>query len=238
MIHFYDMKQNKLLYPLYTFIGITILIATYYLYTQTPREKEPISSKASPTMSFFVTSVNPGKGGNLGGLAGADAYCTTLAESEGMKGKEWHAYLSIQASGTEKTINARDRIGNGPWYNYKGELIATNITNLHSENTITKATALTEKGGVISGRGDTVNIHDILTGSNDQGTLVATSTDTTCRNWTSGDTGSAFVGHHDRIGVNESAAMKSWNSSHLTRGCSLEALKSTGGAGLFYCFAK
>ncbi len=231
------MKQNKISYNLYILIGITIIAVVYYILT-VKTDGEMSVSNETPSMSFFITSANPGKGADLGGLAGADMYCKTLAENSGVKGKEWRAYLSTTASETEKSVNARDRIGNGPWYNYKGELIASNLDELHSENAITKATALTEKGEVVSGRGDTVNVHDILTGSDDKGMLVATTTDTTCNNWTSSDKGSAYVGHHDRIGLNESAPMKSWNSSHLTRGCSLEALKSTGGGGLFYCFAK
>lgn len=230
------MKKNKLSRNIYVWVGIIILASGYYIYTSNSGKSLKNSSDSS-SMSFFITSVNPGKGADLGGLVGADMYCKTLAENSGIKGKEWRAYLSITARETEKSVNARDRIGNGPWYNYKGELIASNLDELHSVNAITKATALTEKGEVVSGRGDDVNVHDILTGSNDMGMLVATSTDTTCNNWTSSDKGSAYVGHHDRIGINDSAPMKSWNSSHLTRGCSLEALKSSGGGGLFYCFA-
>ncbi len=230
------MKQNKISYSLYALIGILSIAVGYYIYTTSTKEK--VTSGASPSMSFFITSANPGSGANLGGLAGADMYCKTLAERSGLTGKEWRAYLSTTASGSQKAVNARDRIGNGPWYNYKGELVASNLEELHSENKITKITALTEKGEIVSGRGDAVNVHDILTGSNDKGMLVATSTDTTCSNWTSSDKGSAYVGHHDRIGINDSQAMKSWNSSHLSRGCSLEGLKSTGGGGLFYCFAQ
>lgn len=166
------------------------------------------------------------------------AYCTNLAEAAGVTDKEWRAYLSTKTHNGVPGVNARDRIGNGPWYNYNGDLVASTLEELHGTNAINKTTALTEKGTIVSGRGDEVNSHDILTGSNDQGMLVATSTDTTCANWTSSGTGSAYVGHHDRIGINESAPMKSWNSSHLTRGCSQENLKSTGGAGLYYCFAK
>lgn len=189
----------------------------------------------SDKMSFFITSVNPGQGGNLGGLAGADAYCAQLAESVGVRGRTWRAYLSTQG---DDAVNAKDRIGNGPWHNAKGELIANNLDELHGANFLNKQTALNEKGQIVLGRGDTPNEHDILTGSTNMGLAIATSTDTTCNNWTSSDAGSAYVGHHDRIGINDSAPMKSWNSSHLTRGCSVEAFKTTGGAGLYYCFAK
>lgn len=198
---------------------------------------KPSSTKPSPKMSFFITSKNAGMGGNLGGLEGADAYCKMLATNAGITDKTWKAYLSTQSKNGVLGVNARDRIGNGPWYNYNGELIATDLNDLHGINKLTKQTALTENGEIVFGRGDSLNVHDILTGSNELGMSVATSTDTTCNNWTSGDSGSAYVGHHDRIGINDSAPMKSWNSSHLTRGCSLPALRSTGGAGLFYCFA-
>lgn len=182
------------------------------------------------TMSFFVTSANPGKGGDLGGLAGADAYCNTLATTSGSTGKTWKAYLSTDAE------NAKDRIGAGPWYNAKGEKIADDVATLHSDkNNLTKQTALNEKGEVINGRGDTPNRHDILTGSKADGTAAPE----TCGNWTlSGTDGAAIVGHSDRTGLNDSAEAKSWNSSHATRGgCTQEAFKGTGGDGLFYCFA-
>lgn len=181
-------------------------------------------------MSFFVTGKNPGKGGDLGGLEGADAYCGTLAEAAGTAGKTWKAYLSTD------TVNARDRIGSGPWYNAKGEKIADDVASLHGDgNNLTKQTALDERGNVINGRGDTPNRHDILTGSLPDGTAAPE----TCGNWTMGGTeGAAVVGHSDRTGLDESAAAKSWNSSHKTRGgCSLEAFAGTGGDGLFYCFA-
>ncbi|MGB3502289.1 MAG: hypothetical protein WBA44_11740 [Mesorhizobium sp.] len=182
------------------------------------------------SMSFFVTSANPGKGGDLGGLAGADAYCDQLATAAGSTGKTWKAYLSTDAE------DAKDRIGAGPWVNAKGVKLADDVASLHSDaNNLTKDTALDEKGEVISGRGDTPNRHDILTGSNADGTKAAE----TCGNWTmSGADGAAIVGHHDRVGIDDSAPMKSWNHSHATRGgCSMEAFKSTGGDGLFYCFA-
>lgn len=180
-------------------------------------------------MSFFVTSANPGKGGDLGGLAGADAYCNQLATAGNSTGKTWKAYLSTDAE------NAKDRIGSGPWYNAKGEKIADDVASLHSDaNNLTKQTALDEKGAVINGRGDTPNRHDILTGTLPDGTAA---TDT-CGNWTIGGTDSkAIVGHSDRTGLDDSAPAKSWNSSHPTRGCSQEAFKGTGGDGLFYCFA-
>ncbi|ESY95662.1 hypothetical protein [Mesorhizobium sp. LNHC209A00] len=182
-------------------------------------------------MSFFVTSVGSGKGADLGGLKGADAYCASLAEAAGVTGKTWHAYLSTSAE------DARDRIGKGPWFNAKDTKIADDIASLHGDaNGITKQTALNEKGETVNGRGDTPNRHDMLTGSKPDGTRIA---DQTCGDWTmSGSEGAAMMGHHDRTGLDDSAAAKSWNSSHASRGgCSQEALKGTGGDGLFYCFA-
>lgn len=180
------------------------------------------------SMSFFITSQNPGQGANFGGLAGADAHCTALAEAAGITGKTWRAYLSTSAE------NARDRIGAGPWHNAKGELIAQSVADLHGPgNPINKVTALDERGNQINGRGDTPNRHDILTGSLPDGTAA----EQTCNDWTNGGEGSAIVGHHDRIGLNDSAEAKSWNASHPSRGCSLEALRGTGGDGLLYCFA-
>lgn len=182
-------------------------------------------------MSFFVTSVGSGKGADLGGLKGADAHCASLAEAAGVTGKTWHAYLSTSGE------DARDRIGKGPWFNVKGEKIADDVASLHGDaNGITKQTALNEKGEVVNGRGDTPNRHDMLTGSKPDGTRIA---DQTCGDWTmSGAEGVAMMGHHDRTGLDDSAAAKSWNSSHASRGgCSQEALKGTGGDGLFYCFA-
>lgn len=182
-------------------------------------------------MSFFVTSVGLGKGADLGGLKGADAHCASLAEAAGVTGKTWHAYLSTGDT------DARDRIGKGPWFNAKGEKIADDVASLHSDgNNLTKQTALDEKGEVINGRGDKPNRHDILTGSKPDGTRIA---DQTCGDWTLGGAeGAAMMGHSDRVGLDDSAAAKSWNSSHASRGgCSQEALKGTGGDGLFYCFA-
>jgi hypothetical protein len=182
------------------------------------------------TMSFFVTSVGLGNGADLGGLEGADAHCASLAEAAGVTGRTWAAYLS--ASG----VDARDRIGSGPWHNAKGVKIADDVAGLHGEgNAISKETALDESGNQVNGRGDEPNRHDILTGSNADGTAAAE----TCGDWTlSGAEGAAIVGHHDRMGLNDSAEAKSWNTSHPSRGgCSQAALQGTGGDGLFYCFA-
>jgi hypothetical protein len=190
-------------------------------------------------MTFFITSTGGGKGADFGGLAGADRHCQTLAEAAGTAGKTWRAYLSTQAEGGSAAVNARDRIGNGPWQNAKGVVIAKSVAELHGENNLNKQTALTEKGEVINGRGDSPNTHDILTGSQPDGTAFGAGEDRTCGNWTKGGAvGAAMVGHHDRMGLNDQPPAKSWNSSHPSRGgCSLDALKGTGGAGLIYCFA-
>ena len=189
-------------------------------------------------VTFFVTSTGKGDGANLGGLDGADAHCAALAKAAGATKTNWRAYLSTTAPGGEAGINARDRIGKGPWQNAKGTVIATSVDDLHSaSNKIDKQTALSEKGELISGRGDGVNMHDILTGSDPQGMFSTAGGDTTCGNWTKNGDGSAIVGHHDRVGLKDSRHMKSWNSSHGSRGCSQDTLKSTGGAGLLYCFA-
>ncbi|MEJ8571316.1 hypothetical protein [Microbaculum marinum] len=185
------------------------------------------ASAQDTSMSFFITSTGPGNGADLGGLEGADAYCLQLAEAAGAGAKTWRAYLSTSDT------DARDRIGSGPWYNAKGDLIAEDGASLHANPNITKQTALTETGEPVNGRGDTPNRHDILTGSSADGTR----TEQTCENWTSSSDGSAIVGHHDRMGLRDDAPSKSWNSSHPTRGCSQEALQGTGGDGLFYCFA-
>lgn len=189
-------------------------------------------------MTFFVTSVGSGKGADLGGLQGADAHCAELAKAAGSAKTNWHAYLSTtSASNSTPGINARDRIGKGPWQNAKGVVIAKNVADLHSpSNNLNKQTALTEKGETVSGRGDPVNTHDMLTGSDTGGYYSTALGDTTCSNWTNSGEGSAIVGHHDRQGVNDSHQMHAWNSSHGSRGCSQENLKSTGGAGLYYCF--
>jgi hypothetical protein len=195
-------------------------------------------------MSFFVTSVGSGKGADLGGLAGADAHCQRLAAAAGAGAKTWRAYLSAPGTFPSPTnaagvasINARDRIGAGPWFNAKGQLIARDVVHLHNGNLVNKDTALDERGTVIKGRGDTPNEHDILTGSRADGTAFAPQTDTTCKAWTSSTEGSAIVGHHDRSGPLPENWAKSWNFSHQSAGCSQEALVRTGGAGRFYCFA-
>ncbi len=190
------------------------------------------------SMSFFVTSVGSGDGANLGGLEGADAHCATLAKAAGSPKANWKAYLSTVAPQGEAGVNARDRIGKGPWQNVKGEVIATSVDELHSEKTnLTKETALTEKGEGVMGRGDEKNMHDILTGSDPAGMYSTAGGDTTCKNWTSNKEGSAIVGHHDRKGLKETRHMMSWNSAHGSRGCDQESLIGTGGNGLFYCFA-
>jgi hypothetical protein len=190
-------------------------------------------------ISFFITSAGPGKGGDLGGLNGADQLCQLLGATAGAGTKTWHAYLSTQNA---SAINARDRIGKGPWKNAKGIIIANDLAELHgSKNNINKQTALTEKGDPVNGRGDSPNMHDILTGSQPDGTAFAAGEDRTCGNWSKSGQGSAMVGHHDRQGLRDDDASKSWNSSHPSRGpdggCSQNDLKSTGGNGLFYCFA-
>ncbi len=191
------------------------------------------------SMSFFVTSANPGKGGDLGGLAGADKYCQTLATSAGAGSRTWRAYLSNAGMSWASSVNARDRIGSGPWFNAKGERVAFSVDDLHSAgNNLNKKTALSEKGEVIMGRGDAVNMHDILTGSSSDGRAIASDKDTTCGNWTLSTGGSAMVGHHDRQGLTDTAEAKSWNTSHPSRACDMASLKATGGAGLMYCFAR
>ena len=181
------------------------------------------------SMSFFVTSQGPGDGANLGGLDGADAHCQKLASTAGAGAKTWHAYLS-----TSK-VSARDRIGSGPWFNFKGVMIAKDVADLHSDNNkISKQTALSETGAVVNGRGDSPNMHDMLTGSKPDGTVAEGKT---CKDWTSNSDGTAVLGHHDRLGLGDDAPSHSWNSSHDSRGCDPAGLKSTGGNGLFYCFA-
>jgi hypothetical protein len=201
---------------------------------------QPAHAQGAGT-TFFVTSTGIGNGGNLGGLAGADNYCQTLAQAAGAGAKTWRAYLSTQAADGKPAVNARDRIGKGPWQNAKGVVVAKDVTELHGANNLTKQTALSEKGDVINGRGDTPNRHDVLTGSQPDGTAFAGADDRTCKNWTSSTQGAAMVGHSDRIGLRDDDASKSWNSSHPSRGpdggCSQNDLKSTGGDGLFYCFA-
>jgi hypothetical protein len=188
-------------------------------------------------ISFFITSAGPGKGGDLGGLNGADQLCQLLGAAAGAGTKTWRAYLSTQGPGA---VNARDRIGRGPWLNAKGIIVAKDLAELHGPNNINKQTALTEKGNPVNGRSDTPNMHDILTGSQPDGTAFPPDEDRTCGNWTKSGAGAAMVGHHDRQGLRDDDASKSWNSSHPSRGpdggCSQNDLKSTGGNGLFYCF--
>ena len=192
-------------------------------------------------IAFFVTSAGSGKGADLGGLAGADRVCEQLAQAAGAGSHSWHAYLSAQAADGQPAVNARDRIGKGPWQNVKGVVVAKNLDELHGDNNISKQTALTEKGDVVNGRGDTPNRHDALTGSQPDGTAFPAGDDKTCHNWTSSTQGAAMLGHIDRQGLRDDAQSHSWNSSHLSRGpdggCSQNDLRSTGGDGLFYCFA-
>ena len=198
----------------------------------------PAAKVSMSPMSFFVTSNNPGKGADFGGLAGADAYCQKLASSAGAGDKTWRAYLSATPAGGSPAVNARDRIGRGPWLNAKGLLMAASVDDLHGPNNkLSKKNSLTEKGEIVSGRGDPVNMHDILTGSTAEGRADTSAPDTTCGNWTKSGEGSAIVGHHDRMGLNDLPPAKSWNMSHPSRGCSMDALKATGGGGLLYCFA-
>jgi hypothetical protein len=193
----------------------------------------------APNMTFFVTSAGSGKGGDLGGLAGADAHCQTLANAAGAGNKAWRAYLSSAESATAKGINARDRIGKGPWQNAKGEVIATSVDDLHSPNNkLTSDTALTERGTRISGFGYTPNYHDALTGSQADGTAFPGNMNMTCNNWVSGEFGKASLGHIDRRGGADNEYQRSWNASHQSRGCSQADLVATGGYGLFYCFAQ
>lgn len=192
-------------------------------------------------LTFFVTSAPIGKGADLGGLDGADKHCQQLAQSAGAGGKTWHAYLSTQAADGKPAVNARDRVGKGPWQNVKGVVVAKDVDELHGQNNLKKETALSEKGDVINGRGDTPNKHDALTGTMPDGRAFPAGEDKTCKNWTSSTQGTAIVGHIDRTGLDDSPPAHSWNSSHPSRGpdggCSQTDLRSTGGDGLFYCFA-
>jgi hypothetical protein len=196
------------------------------------------AAEEQPPMTFFVTSVGVGNGADLGGLDGADKHCQALAEAADAKGKTWRAYLSTQAKDGEPAVSAKDRIGEGPWHNAKGVVIAANLDSLHYDNSnIDYAGALNEYGNTINsgGMGNSPNQHDMLTGSNMDGTAISSDKDKTCSNWTNSGEGSAIVGHHDRF--RRTTPGSSWNSVHPSRGCSQDALKSSGGAGLFYCFA-
>jgi hypothetical protein len=201
----------------------------------------PSAQAQSANMTFFVTSNGPGKGADLGGLEGADAQCQKLAQAGGAGSKTWRAYLSTQAADGKPAVNARDRIGKGPWQNAKGVEIAKDVADLHSANKISKETALTEKGEIVNGYGDQPNRHDILTGSQSDGTAFAGPDDRTCKNWTSSTQGAAMLGHSDINGPATNPTVKSWNTAHPSRGpdggCSQADLKSTGGGGLLYCFA-
>lgn len=219
---------------------LTGVFVTVALCVASTTEAQVPANQPQQPMGFFVTSVGPGDGANLKGLTGADEYCQSLAKAAGAGGRTWHAYLSASAAGAQAPVNARDRIGAGPWYNAKGALIAWNVAGLHGDvhrdrNSINKEFALNEKGLPVNGRGDTPNQHDILTGSDSFGrALLGGATTTTCDNWTSNvATGSAMVGHHDRSGGGNT----SWNAAHASRGCGKADLVATGGAGLFYCFA-
>jgi len=191
----------------------------------------------SSNMTFFISSTGSGKGADYGGLAGADKHCQTLAAAAGAGNRTWHAYLSASPAGGAPAVNARDRIGKGPWQNAKGVVIAKDVAELHGNNHLDKQTALTEKGEVVNGRGDTPNKHDILTGSKPDGTAFTGPEDMTCGNWTKNGEGAAMLGHHDRQGLSDDPPAHSWNSSHPSRGCSDDLLKTTGSAGLVYCFA-
>jgi hypothetical protein len=198
-----------------------------------------IAQPQKSDMTFFITSVGSGTGADLGGLAGADRHCQTLAAAAGAGKRTWRAYLSTTPSGGSPAVNARDRIGKGPWHNAQSRLIARSVQELHEGvNNINRAIALTEKGTTVNGRGDTPNMHDILTGSQPNGMATAgDAAKTTCGNWTMSGEGAAIVGHHDRHGLKEDEPSRSWNSSHPSRGCSQDNLRASGGAGLFYCFA-
>ncbi|MBI4476809.1 MAG: lectin [Acidobacteria bacterium] len=226
------MKQTRQILILF---ALAVLVGGYLGFAQPPQQKEPIS--------FFITSAGPGNGANLGGLEGADKHCQTLAAAAGAGNRTWRAYLSTSAAAGKPAVNARDRIGTGPWYNARGQRIAQNVGDLHGDtleqarrgNNLTKVMALTEKGETVNGVGDKPNQHDILTGSQLDGTAFTDGADHACSNWTSNAaSGSAQVGHHDRMGGGNT----SWNSAHGSKGCGQENLVATGGNGYFYCFAE
>jgi hypothetical protein len=220
-------------------LAISVAVLSAASGTATQAQQPP---PQSPNMTFFVTSIGPGKGGDLGGLEGADRYCQELAQRAGAGNKTWRAYLSTQAADGKAAINARDRIGRGPWQNFRGEVVAQNVDDLHSDNNkLGMQTSLTERGTIIPGVGYAPNRHDVLTGSQADGRAFPAGEDRTCHNWTSSTQGSAMLGHIDRKGLRDDAASHSWNTSHPSRGpdggCSQADLRSTGGDGLFYCFA-
>jgi hypothetical protein len=236
------MRKSQLVFAAFGMLALAASLLTVQQAAAQDKGKGGKAKGPPPPMSFFVTSTGSGKGANLGGLAGADQHCQMLAAAAGRGDVTWHAYLSTQAAAGQPAVNARDRIGEGPWYNAKGNRIAQNLADLHGDtlelarlgNVLTKVTAVTEKGETIKGFGDTPNQHDVLTGSQIDGRAFTDAADHTCRNWTSeAADGSAQVGHFDRTG----GANGSWNSTHASRGCSQENLVSTGGAGYFYCFA-
>jgi hypothetical protein len=200
---------------------------------------QPTSAPQAPQMTFFVTSIGLGKGGDLGGLAGADAHCQKLASGAGAGHRSWRAYLSTQPVDSATPINARERIGTGPWHNFHGTLIAANLEQLHSDgNALGDLNTLSERGTRIPTHGFSPNYHDILTGSQHDGLAFTGEADRTCRNWTSSGSGQAMVGHLNKRGLHDNAASRSWNSAHPTRGCSVQDLHVTAGNGLFYCFAQ
>ena len=220
--------------------AIVVSVAAVSLASTASQAQQP--PPQSPNMTFFITSAGPGKGADLGGLEGADRQCQTLAQNAGAGAKTWRAYLSTHAAGGAQAVNARDRIGRGPWQNFKGEVVAQNVDELHGDNNkLGMPVSLTERGTVVAGVGYTPNAHDILTGSQPDGRAFPPGDDETCHNWTSSTQGAAMLGHIDRQGLRDDAQSKSWNSSHLSRGpdggCSQADLRSTGGDGLFYCFA-
>lgn len=218
----------------------SLLVTSAAVAQQPPAAPPPLPQ--APEMTFFVTGAGPGKGADLGGIEGADQHCQTLAQRHGAGAKTWRAYLSTQGADAKPAVNARDRVGKGPWQNFKGEVVATNIDDLHSDsNKLGFNTSLSERGQIIPGVGFAPNRHDVLTGSTPEGLAFPPGDDRTCRNWTSSAQGAAMVGHIDRKGLRDDAASRSWNSSHPSRGpeggCSQSDLRGTGGDGLFYCFA-
>jgi hypothetical protein len=224
-----------------TTMRLSLLVSAALMALGSTVHAQPAPPQA-PNMTFFVVSAGPGKGADLGGLEGADRQCQTLAQAAGAGGKTWRAYLSTQAAGGAQAVNARDRIGKGPWQNFKGEAVAQNVDDLHgANNKLGMQGSLTERGTVVAGVGYTPNYHDVLTGSQPDGRAFAPGEDRTCGNWTSSTQGAAMVGHIDRKGLRDDDASKSWNSSHPSRGpgggCSQSDLRGTGGNGLFYCFA-